>query len=72
VHPDLIAEVQAAIDRGEEPVITVYPRYDRFLMCDDYNVYFAYQELKMQDIPWVVLGRAAGPHVRHRRLAAAA
>lgn len=70
VHPDLLTEVEAAIDRGEAPVITVYPRNDRFVMSDDYNVFFAYQALNMQDIPCVVLGLATGPHVRHRRQAA--
>lgn len=67
VHTDFLAEVEAAINRGEAPAITVYPRNDRFVMCDDYNVYFSYQDLKMQDIPYVVLGLLTGPHVRHCR-----
>jgi hypothetical protein len=67
VHPDFLAEVEAAINRGEAPVITVYPRNDRFVMSDDYNVFFAYQELRVQDIPCAVLGRATGAHMRRRR-----
>ncbi len=61
----------SAIDRGEATFIIVYPQNDRFVMSDDFNVFFAYQDLRMQDIPCAVLGRATDAHVRHRRPATA-
>jgi hypothetical protein len=66
-RPDFVAEVDAAIDRVEAPATTIYPQNGRFVMSDDYNDFFAYQEFRMQGIPCAVLGRATGAHVRHRR-----
>ena len=51
VHPEFVAEVDAAIDRGEAPMITVYPQNGRFVMSDDYDAFFAYQALKCRRFP---------------------
>ncbi|MGI8485188.1 MAG: hypothetical protein ACR2OU_13105 [Thermomicrobiales bacterium] len=62
-----MAEVDTAVDRGEAPGRIAYPENARFVMSGDFNVFFACQDLRMQDIPCAVLGRATDAHVRHRR-----
>src|SRR5687768_15590844 len=54
-----VAGVRAAIEQDQPPVITVYPRGEQFVMCDDYHLFYAYRQLGAEAIFCYVLGPAS-------------
>ncbi len=63
ISGSFIDSTQQRVDGGDLPSIYVYPKGDKFIMSDDYNLYYLYLKWDFKKIPCFILGEPKGKHV---------
>lgn len=54
------------LNKGQPPMLHVYPKGDKFIMSDDYVAYYTYLDLGFDSVPCILLGDSDSPKITEK------